>query len=162
MNSAPWLEIQRIKTATIPEHAAIEVIRDIDSAIERRSIVEIRAFAREAELSGMDQEAARAREIADLIEAKAGASGREELLWIKSAIEPPEPTQSELARAFDQEQLAAASSRSAPFSVNDHERLEAERAAEANRQLAARARRHEAQRAAQAARDAEPKGPARR
>jgi hypothetical protein len=48
------------------------------------------------------------------------------------------------------------------FSVNDFERQERERAAEANRQLREKQRRLEAQRAAQVAQDAEPKGPARR
>ncbi len=76
-------------------------------------------------------------------------------------IQPQPPTQADLVRRFDAEQLAAAMDRSAPFDVNTYEAHEAERAAGANRQLRERQRRHEAQRAAQVARDAEPKGPGR-
>ena len=74
-------------------------------------------------------------------------------------VEPPAPTQAQLAAQFDRQQLAAAMSRGSAFHVNDFERLEAERAAEANEQLRARLRRHEEQRAAQASRDQQSKGP---
>jgi hypothetical protein len=73
------------------------------------------------------------------------------------AASRPEPDIAAMSRAADFEQVF----RGSPFSVNDHERQEAERAAEANRQLAAKQRRHEAQRAAQVAAAAEPKGPGR-
>lgn len=153
----PWLEVQRIKGATIDEAAALDLINDIDDAVRRRSIVEIRAFAREAELSGLDQEASRAREIADVLESKAGASAREELLRIKSAIEPLGPTQADLVRRYDREFMA----RGGSFSVNTFEADEARRVETQNEQLRKKQRRHEAQREAQVAAAAEPKGPGR-
>jgi hypothetical protein len=60
-----------------------------------------------------------------------------------------------LAHAQDLERMASAGS---PFDVNDPARSE-RAAAEQTRLLRERQRRHEAQRAAQAVRDAEPKGP---
>ena len=161
---------QRAKIATIDVDAAIQVILDIDDAIHRRDVVMLRAFAAEAGRSVLDAEGARAREFADLIEGKAGASAREELLRIKadrdellrikSALAAP-PTQAQLVRQWDSEQMAAAMSHGAPFDVNTFEAREAERVAEANRQLSARVRRHEEQRAAQVAAAEQPKGPGR-
>jgi hypothetical protein len=151
----------RIKTATIPEWVALDLLRDIDSAIRHRDAAQLRNFAAEAVASGMDQEAARAREIVDVIEAKAGASAREELLRIKAALQPPPPSQADLVRRYDTEQLAAMANRGAPFSVNDFEENERRRVEEANLQLAAKQRRHEEQRAAQVAAAARPKGPGR-
>jgi hypothetical protein len=162
MNTAPWLEIQQIKAATIDEFAAIQVIRDIDDAVARRDVVMLRQFAAEAARSGMDQESSRAFEIADVIESKATTSARDELLRIKAALEPRQPSQADLVRRYDAEQLAAAAARSAPFDVNTYEADEARRAEAQNAQLARANRRAEEQRAAQAARDAEPKGPGRR
>jgi hypothetical protein len=155
MNRAPWLEIERFKGATVPEEIALDLLRDIDSAIRHRDPASLRNFADEAARSGMDQEAARAREIADVMT----KADRDELVRIKSALESPPPSQADLVRRYDQEQLVAMANRGSPFSVNDFERLEAERAAEANRQLAAKQRRSEEQRAAQVAHDAQPKGP---
>jgi hypothetical protein len=63
-----------------------------------------------------------------------------------------------LGRRYDAEQLAAALNRGAPFNVNTFEEDERRRVEEANRQLAAKQRRHEEQRAAQVAYDARPKG----
>jgi hypothetical protein len=161
MSRAPWLVIDRVKTAKIDEFAAIQLVRDLDDAIKRRSLVEIRAFAREAELSGMDQEAARAREIATVIEGKATTSARDELLKIKAASQPAPLSQAQLAAQFDRQQLAAAMNRGSAFNVNTFDSFERERAEIANEQLRARLRRHEEQRAAQAARDQQPKGPRR-
>jgi hypothetical protein len=149
----------RIK-ARISEAAMVDLANDIDSAIERRDLVSLAAFAREAELTaGMDQAAARAREVLSLLESKAATSARDELLRIKAALRPPAPSQADLARAFDVEQLAEMMNRGAPFSVNSFEADEARRVEEANRQLAARQSRHEEQRRAQVAADAEPRGP---
>jgi hypothetical protein len=152
----------RFKGATILEWVAVDFLRDIDAAIRHRDAAQLRNFAYEAAASGLDQEATRCREIADVIESKAGASAREELTKIKAALQPPPPSQSDLVARWDSEQLAAAMSRGAPFNVNTFEADEARRAAEQNRQLAARQRRHEEKRAAQVAAAAEPKGPARR
>ncbi len=154
----PWLQIERSKGASVPEWVALDLLRDIDAAVRDRDPGQLRNFAYEAQASGLDQESARCSELADVIEGKSGAA-REELLRIKAAIAPKPPTQRELVRRYDQEQLVAMANRGSPFSVNDHERLEAERAAEANRQLAAKQRRSEEQRAAQVAHDARPKGP---
>jgi hypothetical protein len=148
--------------ARISEAAMADLARDIDSAIERRDLVSLAAFAREAELTfGMDQQAARAREVLSLLESKAAAAGRAEVLRLKASLrDVSEPTQDELVREFDRQALAAAFG-GGPFSVNDHEQKEAERVAVQNAMLAAKQRRHEQQRAAQVARDAQPKGPAR-
>jgi hypothetical protein len=152
----------RVRGAKIDELAAVSLIADIDDAVQRRSVEELRAFGREAELSGLDQEASRAFEIADVIETKSAAAARDEVLRIKSALEPAPPTQAELVRQWDSEQLAAAMSRGAPFDVNTFDRLERERAEIQNAQLAEKQRRHEEQRRAQVAQDAQPKGPGRR
>jgi hypothetical protein len=129
----------------IPPLAARELQRDIDSAIQRRSVVEIRAFAREAELSGMDQEAQRAYEIADVIEAKSKTSARAELLRIKAALEPRPPSQSELVREFDLQMME----RATPFSTADFEENEARRVEIRNAQLRQQQQEAEAQRARQ-------------
>ena len=42
----------RIKTATIPEWVALDLLRDIDSAIRHRDAGSLRNFAREAALAG--------------------------------------------------------------------------------------------------------------
>jgi hypothetical protein len=157
MNRAPWLEIRRVKTATVPEEIALDLLRSIDSAVRDRDAGQLRNFAYEAQASGLDQEAARCEEIANLIEGKAGA--RDGLMRIKAAIESPEPTQADLAREYDRAQLVAMANHGSPFSVNSFEADEARRVEEANRQLAARQSRHEEQRRAQVAADAEPRGP---
>lgn len=100
---------------------------------------------------------ARAAEIADVLEGKAGA--RDEVLRLKAALEPREPTQADLVARFDAEQLAAAMDRGAPFDASTFEAHEAERAAEANRQLRERNRQHEAQRAAEVTQDEQPETP---
>jgi hypothetical protein len=87
----------RIKSATIPEEIALDLLRDIDSAIRHRDAASLRNFAAEAAASGMDQESARAFEIAAVIETKAA----DELLRIKAALAPTPPTQAQLAAAFD-------------------------------------------------------------
>lgn len=149
----------RIKAATIPEWVALDLLRDIDSAIRHRDAGSLRNFAREAALSGLDQEATRAREIADVIDqSKAGA--RDEVLRLKAALAPRQPSQADLVREFDRQQLAAAFN-GGPFDVNTFEAREAARAAEGNRQLRERQRRHEEQRAAQVAAAEQPKGPGR-
>jgi hypothetical protein len=154
MTRAPWLEIERFKGATIPEEIAIQVLRDIDDAVARRDPASLRNFAEEASRSGMDQEASRARELADVMT----KADRDELTKIKAALETPEPTEADLVRAFDAKQLAAMFN-GGPFNVNTFEADEARRAEESNRQLRERQRRSEEQRAAQAAHDARPKGP---
>lgn len=133
----------RAKGATIPEDAAIEVIRDIDSAIARRDLVSLRAFGREAELSGLDAEGARAREIANLLEASSIESKANDTP--ARPRRPAPPTQAQLVARFDAEQLAAMG-RGGPFDVNTFEATERERVEEQNRQLAERNRRHEEQR----------------
>jgi hypothetical protein len=65
----------RIK-ARISEAAMVDLANDIDQAIKRRDTVSLAAFAREAELTaGMDQQAARAREVLSILESKSKASG---------------------------------------------------------------------------------------
>jgi hypothetical protein len=155
--AAPWLEIERVKTATVPEWVALDLLRDIDAAVRDRDPARLRNFADEAARSGMDQEASRARELADVMT----KANRDELIRIKSALESSPPSAEDLVRRYDQEQLVAMANRGSPLSVNDHERLEAERAAEANRQLAEKQRRHEEQRRAQVAQHEQPLGPGR-
>jgi hypothetical protein len=67
------------------------------------------------------------------------------VLRIKSAIATPEPTQSELAAAFDQMVFA----NEPPFDRTTSEDLEHRRVLEQNRQLAERQQRLEARRAPQ-------------
>jgi hypothetical protein len=139
----------------------VDLLRDIDAAVAHRDAAQLRNFAYEAAASGLDQEATRCREIADVIEgSKAGA--REELLRIKSALQPPLPSQADLVRQYDMEQLATAMNRGSPFNVNTFEADEARRVEAQNEQLREKQRQLEEQRAAQVAADAEPIGPARR
>ena len=134
----------------IPPYAAEALQADLDDAIKRRSVVEIRTFADEAEESGMDQEAARGREIADVIEAKAGRAGRDELTRLKASLDAAlAPTQDQLVRKFDLEMM----SRGSAFSVNDFEEDERKRVETQNAALADRDRRFEEQRARQVVRD---------
>jgi hypothetical protein len=152
----------RIK-ARIPEAAMVDLANDIDDAISRRDLVSLAAFAAEAErTAGMDQLASRAREVLSLLESKSATAARDELLRIKAALEPPAPTQADLVRRWDSEQLAAAMSRGAPFSVNTFEADEARRVETQNEQLREKLRRSEEQRRAQVAHDEQPKGPGRR
>jgi hypothetical protein len=66
---------------------------------------------------------------------------RDELVRIKSALESPPPSQVDLVRRYDMEQLAAMANRGAPFSVNDHEENERRRAEAQNEQLREKQRR---------------------
>jgi hypothetical protein len=151
----------RVKTATVPEWVAVDLLRDIDSAIRHRDSAQLRNFAYEAERSGMDQEAARCREIAEIIETKAAAAGRDEVIRLKAALRPPEPTQRDLAARYDQEQLTAAMNRQPSFSVNDFETQEAHRVAVQNELLRERQRQLEEQRAEMVAQASRPRGPER-
>ena len=90
----------RIKAATIPEWVALDLLRDIDSAIRHRDAGSLRNFAREAALSGLDQEATRAREIADVIDqSKAGA--RDEVLRLKAVSHLGSPRRPISCAEFD-------------------------------------------------------------
>jgi hypothetical protein len=152
----------RFKGATVPEEIAVDLLRSIDAALSDRDAAQLRNFAYEAERSGLDQEATRCREIAEIIETKAAAAGRDEVLRLKAALRPPSPSQADLARAFDAEQLAAMMSRGAPFSgVNTFEADEARRVEAMNEQLREKQRQLEEQRAAQVAQARLPRGPGR-
>jgi hypothetical protein len=144
----------RIK-ARIPEAAMADLANDIDAAIRDRDLTRLAAFAAEAEkTAGMDQAGARAREVLSLLESKAGRDELDRLKaatglglrpWVKAADPSPRregPSIAELIRRSDVEQM----SRTGPFSVNDHERLERERAETLNKQLRERNVRHEEQR----------------
>jgi hypothetical protein len=146
----------------IPPAAAEALQDDLDDAIKRRSVVEIRAFAREAELSGLDQVAARGREIADVIEAKAGGrkhrhldtlereSGRAELTRIKAASVTPEPTQAQLSESFDRLVMAQGGPR---FDREESPDLERRRIQVQNEMLVTANSRAEEQRRAQVAQE---------
>jgi hypothetical protein len=144
----------------IPPLAAADLQNDLDDAIKRRDVESIRRFSREAELSGMDQEAARGFELANVIEAKAGdrayqridalerPSARAELTRIKSALGASPPSQADLVRAFD----VMLMNQAAPFDRDQMPDLERRRSEESNCQLAERRRKDEEERARQAAR----------
>jgi hypothetical protein len=136
--------------AKVPPSVAAEVQKDIDDAIRRRDPASLRNFAAEAAASGMDQESARAFEIAAVIETKAASSAHAELLKIKSALEPPEPTQAQLVAQWDA--MAMGVTRSS-FDRTEFEDLERERIAERNKQLAQRDRQREAERRRQIGED---------
>jgi hypothetical protein len=106
-------------------------------------------------------QAARAREVLSLLESKSAAADRAELLKIKAALRPPEPSQADLVREFVRQAMAAAFN-GGPFDASTFEAHERERVEAQNAQLARARRRAEEQRAAQVAAAAEPRGPARR
>ena len=140
MSTRPWLVIERVKTATIPEAAALDLINDIDDAVRRRDVVMLRRFAAEAQASGLDQESSRANELAALM----SKADRDELTRIKSALQPPRPTTAQLAAEFDRQWMAGSGAR---FSRTTSEADEHQRAEIANAALASKQRKLEESRA---------------
>jgi hypothetical protein len=130
----------------IPPLAQRALKADIEDSIKRRSVVEIRAFAREAELSDMAEEARRGFEVADMIEAWEAKANRAERDRIKAAADAAlQPTTAERIRSFDLDVAL----RGEPFDVNSFEANERERADAQNQALAAQQQAAEEQRARQ-------------